>query len=128
MTKIIKLFLITTVFMIFSLPCVFAQVEGLVMDKTRTKMGHDFFEIFYLNLERVPGIENFNIVVEEFVDPQYGSRVSVSINETVVYQNFVSSRYDDIEEKAKEADEVVNYFLLNWRMYQQFLDEEGKIR
>jgi len=103
------------------------QIEGLIIDKTRTKVGHDFYEIFYLKIQKMPGMEYFNIIVDEFVDPQFGSRISVSINEIVLYQNFVSSRFDDIEEKANEASETINYFFINWKEYQKLLEEE-KIR
>ncbi len=105
-----------------------AQIEGLVIDKTKTKIGRDFYESFYFKLQQLPGMESFNIVVEEFFDPQFGNRISVSINDLVLYQNFVTSRYDDIEEKATEASETINQFFLNLKEYQKILEEEGKIR
>lgn len=127
-----NLFKITVVILLlltFSSAIASAQVEGLIIDKTRTKIGRDFYELFYLKLEPIIGTDSkFNITVEEFVDPQFGSRIGVAINDEIVYQNFVSSRLDDIEEKVNEATEVVNYFFMNWKEYKKYLEEEGKIR
>lgn len=106
-----------------------AQVKGLIIDKTKTKIGRDFYEIFYITLEPVMATDaKFDLVVEEFMDPQFGSRISIYINDNIIYQNFVSSRFDDIEEKVKEASEVVKYFIYNWKEYEKYLEEEGKIR
>lgn len=116
-------------FLICNFTWSYAQVEGLIIDKTKTKIGRDFYELFYIALEPTIGIDTkFDVIVDEFVDPQFGSRVSISINENVIYQNFVSSRLDDIEEKVKEAVEVVNYFIFNWKEYEKYLEEERKIR
>ncbi len=121
------------IFIILLLTCCFtissAQIEGLIIDKTKTKIGRDFYELFYIALEPIMTTDiTFDLTVEEFVDPQFGSRIFVSINENLIYQNFVSSRLDDIEEKVKEASEVVKYFIFNWKEYEKYLEEEGKIR
>lgn len=121
------------IFIILFLTCWFtissAQIEGLIIDKTKTKIGRDFYELFYVALEPIMTTDiKFDLTVEEFVDPQFGSRIFVSINENLVYHNFVSSRFDDIEEKVKEASEVVKYFIFNWKEYEKYLEEEGKIR
>lgn len=106
-----------------------AQVEGLIIDKTKTKIGRDFYETLYLSLEaKLEEKARFNITVDEFVDPQFGSRISVSIDDSVIYQNFVTSRMEDIEEKVKEATETITFFLINWKEYERYLEEEGKIR
>ncbi|GAB6184411.1 CsgE family curli-type amyloid fiber assembly protein [Thermodesulfovibrio hydrogeniphilus] len=123
-----KLLIHITIILISLYSICSAQIEGLVIDKTKSKIGRDFYESFYFKLERVPEMESFNIVVEEFFDPQFGNRVSISINGIVLYQNFVTSRYDDIEEKATEASETINQFFLNLKEYQKILEEEGKIR
>ncbi|WP_297211193.1 MULTISPECIES: CsgE family curli-type amyloid fiber assembly protein [Thermodesulfovibrio] len=106
-----------------------AQIEGLVIDRTKTKIGRDFYEFLYISLEtKLETDGRVNITVDEFVDPQFGSRISVSINDNTVYQNFISSRIDDIEEKVMEATETIRYFLNNWKEYEKYLEEEGKIR
>lgn len=113
----------------FNVSISLAQVEGLIIDKSRTKIGRDFYEILYLSLEaKLEEKAIFNITVDEFVDPQFGSRISVSINENIIYQNFVSSRMEDIEEKVNEATETIIFFLINWKEYERYLEEEGKIR
>lgn len=119
---------------IFTFICLFssyssAQIEGLVIDRTKTKIGRDFYEFLYISLEtKLETDGRVNITVDEFVDPQFGSRISVSINDNTVYQNFISSRIDDIEEKVMEATETIRYFLNNWKEYEKYLEEEGKIR
>lgn len=130
MTNISKFILIVcSLFLTLNFSISSAQIEGFIIDKTKTKIGRDFYELFYLDLEPIMGINGkFNITVDEFVDPQFGSRVTVSINDTMIYQNFVSSRFDDIEEKVKEASEIAKYFFTNWKEYEKYLEEEGKIR
>ncbi|GAQ94620.1 curli production assembly/transport component CsgE [Thermodesulfovibrio aggregans] len=129
MIRQLQIFLCVTLLLILSFSVSSAQIQGLIIDKTKTKIGRDFYELFYLTLEPLMGIDGkFDITVDEIVDPQFGSRVTVSINDNVVYQNFVSSRYDDIEEKVKEATQIVNYFFQNWKEYEKYLEEENKIR
>lgn len=129
MIKLPYIILCFVSFLSFNLAISSAQIEGLIIDKTKTKIGRDFYESFYLAVQPIID-ENgrFNIIVDEFVDPQFGSRISVSINDNLVYQNFVSSRLDDIEEKVNEATDVVRYFMSNWKEYEKYLEEEGKIR
>lgn len=128
MNKLSKL-----IFALLLLTCYFtissAQIEGLIIDKTKTKIGRDFYELFYIAVEPLMTPDKkLDLTVEEFVDPQFGSRIFIFINENLIYQNFVSSRFDDIEEKVKEASELVKYYLFNWKEYEKYLEEEGKIR
>ncbi|MDI1472782.1 MAG: CsgE family curli-type amyloid fiber assembly protein [Thermodesulfovibrio sp.] len=129
MKSLFKINFIIFLLLIFSLNTAESQIEGFVIDKTKTKIGRDFYELFYINLSTIVSVENrLNITIEEFFDPQFGSRVSVLIDENIIYQNFVSSRFDDIEEKVKEATEIIQYFFMNWKEYEKYLEEEGKIR
>lgn len=122
-------FIFLVLFLFFNFATSFAQIEGLIIDKTKTKIGRDFFEMFYISIESIMTTEvKLDLTIEEFFDPQFGSRIFVFINENLIYQNFVSSRYDDIEEKAKEASNVAKYFIHHWKEYEKYLEEEGKIR
>lgn len=103
-------------------------VENLLIDKTKTKVGHDFYELFSIFWEESAEIKGSNIIIEEVTDPQFGSKISIVIQDFIVYQSLITPRFDDLEEKAKEAAEITKDFLLNWHKYQKYLEEEQKIK
>lgn len=103
-------------------------VENLLIDKTKTKVGHDFYELFSIFWEESADIKGSNIIIEEVTDPQFGSKISVVIQDFIVYQSLITPRFDDLEERAKEAAEITKDFLLNWHKYQKYLEEEQKIK
>jgi len=103
------------------------EITGLIFDYTKSKIGRSFYDEFIKSWSPPPGMDIFNITIDEWVDPKFGSMIIVRIDSIVLYQNFVLPREEDIELKVKEALEVVTEFLLNWEKYKKQLEMESKI-
>ena len=77
------------------------EIDGLIIDETKTKIGRDFYDLFYSLWEAPQGVKGYTIYVDERAHPQFGSWVSVTVDETVVYENVLRPRYDMIEEASE---------------------------
>lgn len=85
------------------------EITGLVLDQAISGMGHEFFEYFTENWT-LPG-GSYIIEVRERPDPLLGSTITVFVNDIPVFQNIISMRSTQIEEKALLARDTVSSYL-----------------
>ena len=104
----------------------------LILDNTRTKVGKDFYDLFYKYLTAEPAQPGTPptdstqqhmmglvvIMVEEIPAPGTASQVLISISDQPVWQQFVQARYDLLESDALYAVETVRDYL---KSYQEML-------
>lgn len=100
------------------------EIDGLIINETKTKIGQEFYEVFYTVWEPPEGIKNYTIFISEKGAGQWGSWVLLKVNETLTYQNRLIPRSEEIGNAAKYAVELTKNFLLNYEQYQKQL--EGK--
>lgn len=102
------------------------EMGGLVIDSTKTRLGRDFYEYFYMYYQEEPLPpdlkERTNIVIDEFTDPVWGTKIFVRVGDTVVYSANIKPK--DVEFVAEEAVSVVVSYLLDMEKYERFLEEE----
>lgn len=122
--------------------------ETLLLDNTRSKIGRDFYEAFFRHYIELPkavssaaladttlritpnlelDINAFIITIDEL--PAFGigtSIISVSLNDQVVWQNYVQIRQEILEQYAFNAAEVVNQYVLNYQEVQRSLENEDQ--
>ena len=101
------------------------EIDGLIVDKTITKIGRDFYDVFQRQWEAPPMVENFTILIEELPSRGNVSIVSLSVNEDKLFEQPLQPRYDTIEEVATYMVGVVYEYLLNDQLNKQ-LEAEGK--
>ncbi|MEL6923242.1 MAG: CsgE family curli-type amyloid fiber assembly protein [Bacteroidota bacterium] len=102
-----------------------AEIGGLVIDLTRSKQGRDFFELFYQQWSGLSITADGNITIEELPARGLISRISVSINEQLVFQRFLTPRANIVEENARFAVEVVSqHFQNNESLNRQLQNED----
>lgn len=97
------------------------EIDGLIINETKTKIGQDFYEFFYNAWEPPPNVSGFSLIISERPAGSMGSWVWVSVDETIVYQNRLSPRPDEIEIAANGAVGIVSAFLINKKNDQQQL-------
>lgn len=86
-------------------------ITGLILDETKTKGGHDFYDFFTINWRAVKGVE-YTIHIAEQPDRARGSFIKVLINDRQVYFQRLNPRTDAIEEAAKRAVQRTRYILV----------------
>ena len=79
------------------------EIDGLVVDETQSRIGHEFFDLFHARWRAPRGAQGFTVVVQEQPLPNLGTRVTVRVNEDVVYQGQLQPRYEVLEESALQA-------------------------
>ena len=99
----------------------FLGISGLVVDETRTVVGRHFYEAFTKKWSGLSSTTQ-NIVIGELADPRFGSIVSVTIGETIVFRRLLPPRLGDLEEAVSTAITNLRQTLTNQERVQQQLD------
>lgn len=89
------------------------EIDGLILDETRSKIGKDFFDIFYQAWVNPKNTNGFTIRIIEKPVPGLGSQIEVKVNETLAYQSRLQPKADAIEMSSKEAVQYAMYYLQN---------------
>lgn len=79
------------------------EIDGLVVDETATKVGRDFYEVFYGAWEIPPGIAGYTIRIQEQPSPGLGTRVLLLLDDEPLLQLQLQPRFDEVEELAQRA-------------------------
>lgn len=104
------------------------EIDGLIVDETRTRAGRDFYEAFFANWVPPQGARDFNITIRERPGMARTTSIEVSLNELTVFQANLQPRYDIIVALAEAALARTYRTLLNYEEIQQQLggdDMEG---
>mgnify|MGYP001244682091 CR=1 FL=1 len=87
------------------------EVNGLLIDQTRTRIGQDFYRHF-CTLWGNPNIPiRYNIVIKEIPDARWGSFIAVEVNGRPAYRTTLRPRSGGAEEAAKQAIPRVRGYL-----------------
>ncbi|AUD05187.1 CsgE family curli-type amyloid fiber assembly protein [Spirosoma pollinicola] len=122
--------------------------ETLLLDNTRSKIGRDFYEAFFRHYVELPkaispaaladstvkitpnlelDINAFIVTIDELPALGIGtSIISVSLNDQLVWQNYVQIRQEVLELYAFNAAEIVNQYVLNYQEVQRSLENEDQ--
>ena len=82
---------------------IFVEIDGMIHDDTRSKIGRDFYDIFYANWKSPPDASNYSIRITEQPAPNLGTVIAVEVNNTVTFRSRLQPRYDFIEEASQYA-------------------------
>jgi len=96
------------------------EIDGLLIDDTKTKTGKDFYDLFYSNWDAPVVAKNFTITVSEKPFRLTSTMIVVSINENIVYQGILQPRQDVLEALNEEAILITQNYLEN---YEEFTKE-----
>ena len=97
------------------------EIEGLIVDQTQTKIGHDFYDLFYSNWQPPDNFGDYTIVIEEKPLPQLGTQVTIKINDNEIFQQILQPRYDVIESMAQYGVELSFNYIQNYEAIQKQL-------
>lgn len=86
-------------------------IDGLIIDETRTKMAHDFYDLFYRKWIAPANASDFIIYIRERPSRGRVARVSLSINEEEILQRNLSPRFELLEQQVNIAVRVLTRHL-----------------
>ncbi|MEX2513447.1 MAG: CsgE family curli-type amyloid fiber assembly protein [Cyclobacteriaceae bacterium] len=90
------------------------EIDGLLIDETKTKSGRDFFEFFYRQWEAPEDANNYSIFIKEKPFRLSTTMVEIYINETMVFQSFLQPRNDFVEELVAQSIATTYMYLARY--------------
>ena len=103
-----------------------SDLNGLVVDETITKVGRDFYEVFYRQWEAPASEMSYTIFIKELPAPGRGSQVLVYMDDTELFNQAVQPRYEVIEELAAYSVQLVTHYVANYESMSQQLGNEDQ--
>lgn len=100
------------------------EIEGIIVDATQTKIGKDFYDLFYQQWSQVEDLPYHSITISEKALPQLGSQISVQIEDQLIFRQIVQPRYEKIEEMAIYALQQAYQYVINYDEMQKQLQGE----
>ena len=92
------------------LPVLYGNVDGIVLDETRSKTGRDFYNAFYESWSKRDGVENSVVRIAEKPGPGLGSIVFVEVN----YEEIFELRLRPGDQRTKQAGDIAAERTLNY--------------
>lgn len=80
----------------------FLGISGLVVDETRTVIGRNFFETLSARWSSLSSSSQ-NIIVRELADPRFGSVISVSVEDQLIFRRLMPPRLGEVETAVEMA-------------------------
>ncbi len=99
-------------------------INGLIVDQTDSKIGHDFYDIFYSNWQSPKNMKDYTITITEKPLPQLGTQITILINDSPIFQRFIQPRYEIIEQMAQQGAATAYSYLENYSNIQKQLQGE----
>lgn len=89
------------------------EIDGMVLDETRSKVGRDFYDVFYTNWQSPPDASNFSISISEQPSPSLGTIIYVEVNDSETFRMRLQPRYDFIQQAGQYAVRQTYSYLQN---------------
>ncbi|XLS27908.1 CsgE family curli-type amyloid fiber assembly protein [Flavobacteriaceae bacterium M23B6Z8] len=86
------------------------EIKGLVIDNVISKVGKDFYDLFYRQYSLRNLQSGSMVTIEEQLGIGIGTRIVVKVNEDVVFEGFARPNEEYLEQMAKAVVvKVINY-------------------
>lgn len=94
------------------------EIDEMIFDETITKVGRDFYDMFYTNWSNPTQIKDFSITIKEMPMPGIGTQITLSIDDQEILQQFIRPNQELIEMLADYSVALVNQYLINYQEIQ----------
>jgi len=103
------------------------EIDGLIIDETRSKIARDFYDLFYKKWIAPLDAKNFSIYIREEPSRGRGAQISLTLNDQKIFQNFVPPRYDALENVVNFAIRITRSRLSAQAKIEDQLKEEDQM-
>lgn len=103
------------------------EIDGLIVDETRSKAGRDFYDLFYTQWQAPPQARDFTIVIQEKPFRGRNTQVEIVVDDQVVFRTTLQPRYEVIEEYVGYGIQYTYRHLLEQARLRQQLGPGGMI-
>lgn len=103
-------------------PLLSREINGIIVDRTITRFGHDFYSYFTKTIyEQYPSLEQ-NILVKERPTALSGSIITVFHLSTPIYRTALSPGRRQAEDKSTEAFNALKQYIVRWELERKYKD------
>nr|WP_241664476.1 curli production assembly/transport protein CsgE [Ningiella ruwaisensis] len=79
------------------------ELNGLLLDNTISRQGHEFASKLAHYWREVPNTSGKNLLIKEVVVPQAGTLLTVSFDNKRIYQTYMGRRQTSLDERVEQA-------------------------
>jgi len=79
------------------------EIGGLLLDNTISRQGREFSYKFSQLWQDLPNSEGINVQIKEQVIPRSGTKLTVKMNDRVVYVTYMGRRQEPIKSRVEQA-------------------------
>lgn len=79
------------------------ELDGLVLDRSISRFGHQFYFEFSNLWRDLPTTAGFNIEIKETVLPRAGTQLTLLMNNQIVYITYLGRRLEPLNERVEQA-------------------------
>ncbi|WP_372760625.1 curli production assembly/transport protein CsgE [Pseudoalteromonas sp.] len=83
------------------------EIDGLLLDRSISRFGHQFYYQFSNYWRDLPSTAGFNIEIKETVLPKAGTKLSLIMNNQVIYATYLGRRLEPLDERVEQAVFIV---------------------
>jgi len=102
------------------------EIGEMIFDETITKVGRDFYEIFFNNWSNPTTITDFSITIKEMPMPGIGTQITVLMDEFEILKQFIRPNQEMIEMLAEYTVGLASQYLVNYQEIQAQLQNEDQ--
>ncbi|MGM0945485.1 MAG: CsgE family curli-type amyloid fiber assembly protein [Bacteroidota bacterium] len=98
------------------------EIDGLIVDETKTKVGRDFYDFFFRDWQAPEEASNYSIFIIEKPFRLNTTIIEIKINEITVFESFLQPRGDFVENLAVQSIANTQFYL---QQYDELVRELG---
>ncbi|MEI8596019.1 CsgE family curli-type amyloid fiber assembly protein [Photobacterium sp. Hal280] len=98
------------------------EINGVVVDRTMTKLGEDFYSLFSQKLDDQIEELKENLTVKERPTALSGSIITIFHRQNIIYRTALSPGRQTVEDKTDQAVSAVKNYVLRWRIERYLKD------
>jgi len=102
------------------------EIGEMIFDETITKVGRDFYELFFNSWNNPTQIKDFSITIKERPLPGMGTQIRVFMDEHEILSQFIQPNVEQIEMLAEYTVALASSYLLNYQDIQSQLQNEDQ--
>jgi curli production assembly/transport component CsgE len=127
MTKYICLWILTFTLLVTPICKAGSELEigGLLLDNTKSRLGHDFYYEFSRFWQDIPNKEGINVQIIEQIVPRAGTRLSILLNGRPIYATHFGRRQSPVKDKVEQAIFILIDAMARSQYAQDSLDMVG---
>ena len=101
------------------------EIGGLLLDNTKSCLGHDFYFKFSQLWHDIPNTQGINVQVIEQIVPRAGTKLSLVLNSRVIYVTHFGRRQSPVKDKVEQAIFILIYAMSQPQYSQDNIDMAG---